>query len=134
MTINSQALTNSLLTVFSKLGFETSQASSFLVAKNEDGLDVIASFNDNQILMFSPICRVNEVIDENKVNREAMRVNNMIPLSNITIAQYANEEYYVMSGALAISSTMHDLETEILTLASNTMDVCETFANEYLKN
>jgi len=84
---------------------------------NDNTLPVILVVSDTQITLVCNLFRINEVRAENKLELlEAMHRKNL-PLNLSSFSQ--SGEYHIIFGALSIDSSIHQIETEILTLIYN---------------
>lgn len=100
-----------------------------LVSDWED-MPVYVTITDSQILCVTYLCKKTE-IDEAKLaelNELLLELNVAVPLSSFSIV----EDYYVIFGALATTSSDEDICKELVTLAANAYDALEAI-EPYLK-
>ena len=95
-----------------------------------DALPIYMTVTDNQILCITYLCRKDEIKDEslNELNQLLLELNVAVPLSAFSIV----DDYYVIFGALATSSSNEDICKELITLAANSYDALEAIET-YLK-
>lgn len=94
-----------------------------------DELPIFLTFTPNQIICLSYLFRTDEVNDTktHEMNRAMLELNPIVPLSSFGLV----EGYYVLFGALAVTSETDDICKELVTLASNACDVLQVL-EEYL--
>lgn len=100
-----------------------------LVSEWED-LPVYITITDTQILCVTYLCKKDEIQESRtaELNELLLELNVAVPLSAFSIV----EDYYVIFGALATSSSDEDIFKELVTLAANAYDALEAI-EEYLK-
>ena len=99
-----------------------------LVSDWED-MPIYVTVTDTQILCVAYLCKRDEIKDARKAefNELLLELNVAVPLSAFSIV----EDYYVIFGALATSSSDDDMYKELVTLAANAYDAMEA-VEEYL--
>lgn len=85
-----------------------------------------------QIIVESVLWPVSEVVDIAKFNDAVLRTHKYFPLSTISLAKRADDDYYLMFGSLSAQSSLDDIVQEIEVLASNVIQATEAY-EEYLK-
>lgn len=100
-----------------------------LVSEWED-LPVYMTVTDTQILCITYLCRKEEIKEDQVagLNELLLELNVSVPLSSFSIV----DDYYVIFGALATSSSHEDICKELVTLAPNAYDALEAIET-YLK-
>lgn len=100
-----------------------------LVSDWED-LPIYMTVTDTQILCITYLCRRDEIRDDqvSSLNELLLELNVSVPLSSFSIV----DDYYVIFGALATSSSNEDICKELVTLAPNAYDALEAIET-YLK-
>ena len=100
-----------------------------LVSDWED-LPVYMTVTDTQILCITYLCRKEEIQEDQiaSLNALLLELNVSVPLSSFSIV----DDYYVIFGALATSSSDADICKELVTLAPNAYDALEAIET-YLK-
>ncbi len=100
-----------------------------LVSEWED-MPVYMTVTDTQILCITYLCRKEEIREDqiSSLNELLLELNVSVPLSSFSIV----DEYYVIFGALATSSSNEDICKELVTLAPNAYDALEAIET-YLK-
>lgn len=86
----------------------------------------------DQIIVESVLWPVSDVVDKAKFNEAVLRTHKYFPLSTISLAKRAEEDYYLMFGSLSSYSSLEEVLTEIEVLASNVIQATEAY-EEYLK-
>lgn len=126
-----------------KLGEETFEGHSFnclpiqgerevlqvLVSDWED-MPIYITITDTQILCIGYLCKKDEILDNKKaeLNELLLELNVAMPLSAFSLV----DDYYVIFGALATTSSDEDIYKELITLAANAYDAIEAIES-YLK-
>jgi len=85
----------------------------------------------DQIIVESVLWPVSKVVDIAKFNDVVLRTHKYFPLSTISLAKRAEEDYYIMFGALSSYSSLEDILQEIEVLASNVIQATEAY-EDYL--
>lgn len=100
-----------------------------LVSGWED-MPIYMTVTDTQILCITYLCRKEEIRQDElaKLNELLLELNVSVPLSSFSIV----DDYYVIFGALATSSSNEDICKELTTLAPNAYDALEAIET-YLK-
>lgn len=95
-----------------------------------DALPIYMTITENQILCISYLCRKDEINPDQlgELNQLLLELNVAVPLSAFSIV----DNYYVIFGALATSSSNDDICKELITLAANSYDALEAIET-YLK-
>ncbi len=86
----------------------------------------------DQIIVESVLWPASDVVDKAKFNEAVLRTHKYFPLSTISLAKRANEDYYLMFGSLSSFSSLDEVIQEIEVLANNVIQATEAYA-EYLK-
>lgn len=88
-----------------------------------DAMPIYMTITDTQMLCITYLCRRDEIrpdrIDE--LNRSMLEMNVAMPLSSFALV----EDYYLIFGALATTSSVDDICRELVTLAANAYDALE---------
>lgn len=86
-------------------------------------LPIYLTITENQILCITYLCHQDEIIADKRgdLNRQLLELNVAVPLSAFALI----EDYYVIFGALATSSSHADICKELVTLAGNSSDALE---------
>lgn len=100
-----------------------------LVSEWED-LPIYMTVTDTQILCITYLCRKDEIKEDQlaSLNELLLELNVSVPLSSFSLV----EDYYVIFGALATSSSDTEICKELVTLAPNAYDALEAIET-YLK-
>lgn len=100
-----------------------------LVSEWED-MPIYVTVTDTQILCISYLCRKDEIQPDKlaDLNELLLELNVSVPLSSFSIV----DDYYVIFGALATTSSDADICKELVTLAPNAYDALEAI-EAYLK-
>lgn len=100
-----------------------------LVSEWED-MPIYMTVTDTQILCITYLCRKEEIREDqvSSLNELLLELNVSVPLSSFSIV----DDYYVIFGALATSSSNEDICKELVTLAPNAYDALEAIET-YLK-
>lgn len=95
-----------------------------------DTMPIYMTITDNQILCITYLCRKSEIKVEliHELNQLLLELNVAVPLSAFSIV----DDYYVIFGALATTSSDQDICKELVTLAANSYDALEAI-EAYLK-
>ena len=95
-----------------------------------DELPIYMTITDTQMLCITYLCHRDEIHPDRvaDLNRSMLEMNVAMPLSSFAII----EDYYVVFGALATSSSINDIGKELVTLAANSYDALEAI-EEFLK-
>jgi uncharacterized protein YjfI (DUF2170 family) len=101
-----------------------------VTVEGREELPIFVSVTDDQILCISYLWGEDEVLETKRVDMlEAMlEMNIPMPLSSFAKV----EDKYVVFGALSITSSMSDVEHELIVLSDNAIDVIDDMS-EYLK-
>lgn len=106
---------------------------SLLIIMREFGdLPVFLSVVGEQIIVESILWPVDSVKDPQGFNEEVLRAHKFFPLSTIGIERLADNDFYIMFGALSAESTLSNVTFEIEMLADNVIKATEAFES-YLK-
>lgn len=100
-----------------------------VIVSELDAMPIFVTITDTQILCITYLCKQVEIQAERlaELNRTMLELNVAMPLSSFAIV----EDYYVVFGAMATSSSFHDVCRELITLASNACDALEAI-EDYL--
>ena len=91
-------------------------------------LPVFMTVSGDQIVVESILWPANDVDEQAAFNSTILRTQQYYPMSSICLAKRAEEDYYLMTGSLSASSSIHDIILEIETLANNVIRVTEAYA------
>ncbi|MCG8312797.1 MAG: YjfI family protein [Pseudomonadales bacterium] len=93
-----------------------------LVSEWED-MPIYVTVTDTQILCISYLCRKDEIQPDKMadLNELLLELNVSVPLSSFSLV----DDYYVIFGALATTSSDADICKELVTLAPNAYDALE---------
>jgi uncharacterized protein YjfI (DUF2170 family) len=88
-----------------------------------EALPIYLTVTENQILCITYLCKQEEIQTEQQaeLNRKLLGLNVAVPLSSFALV----DDYYVIFGALATSSSDEDICRELVTLAANASDALE---------
>lgn len=103
-----------------------------IVIHDYGDLPQFLSVAGDQIIVESVLWPISEVVDIAKFNDVILRTHKYFPLSTISLAKRAEEDYYLMFGSLSSYSSLEDIVQEIEVLASNVIQATEAYS-EYLK-
>jgi len=107
---------------------------SVRVVMHEFGdLPIYMTVSGDQIVSESVLWLASDVVNQAKFNETVLRMHKYIPLSNICLAQRANDDYYLMFGSLSATSSLDDIIHEIEVLATNVIHTTEAFSS-FLKS
>lgn len=108
---------------FNCLPIKGSQQVLQVLVSELDEVPIYMTMTDTQILCIAYLCRTHEVRTDkqSELHRSMLEMNVAMPLSSFAII----EDYYVVFGALAPSSSQHDICRELVTLAANAHDALE---------
>ncbi|UYZ83739.1 YjfI family protein [Entomomonas sp. E2T0] len=95
-------------------------------------LPVFISVVGEQIIVESILWPTDAVKDVNTFNEEVLRTHKFFPLSTIGIEKLAENDFYIMFGALSSESSLSNIMFEIEILSDNVIKATEAFEN-YLK-
>lgn len=97
-----------------------------IATMNEYGdLPIVVTVSDQQMLMQSVLFPVSAIQDPVKLNEEFLRTHKYLPLSTVAIERINNQDQYVLFGALSASSTLENVMLEMMTLATNVLNVAD---------
>ena len=108
---------------FNCLPIKGSQQVLQVLVSELDELPIYVTITDTQMLCITYLCHKNEVRDDKRadLNTAMLEMNVAMPLSSFAIV----EDYYVVFGALATTSSLNDICKELITLAANAYDALE---------
>lgn len=88
-----------------------------------DEMPIYVTVTDTQMLCITYLCRRDEIRTDKRdeLNRSMLEMNVAVPLSSFALI----EDYYVIFGALATTSSINDICRELVTLAANAYDALE---------
>lgn len=95
-------------------------------------LPVFISVVGEQIIVESILWPTDAVKDVNAFNEEVLRTHKFFPLSTIGIEKLAENDFYIMFGALSSESSLSNVMFEIEILSDNVIKATEAF-EDYLK-
>lgn len=95
-------------------------------------LPVFISVVGEQIIVESILWPTEAVKDVSTFNEEILRTHKFFPLSTIGIEKLAENDFYIMFGALSSESSLSNVMFEIEMLSDNVIKATEAFEN-YLK-
>ncbi len=95
-------------------------------------LPVFVSVVGEQIIVESILWPTESVKDINQFNEEVLRTHKFFPLSTIGIERLAENDFYIMFGALSSESSLSNVMFEIEILADNVIKATEAF-EDYIK-
>lgn len=95
-------------------------------------LPVFVSVVGEQIIVESILWPTDAVKDINQFNDEVLRTHKFFPLSTIGIERLAENDFYIMFGALSSESSLSNVMFEIEMLADNVIKATEAF-EDYIK-
>lgn len=95
-------------------------------------LPVFISVVGEQIIVESILWPTDAVKDINAFNEEVLRTHKFFPLSTIGIEKLAENDFYIMFGALSSESSLSNVMFEIEILSDNVIKATEAF-EDYLK-
>ena len=100
-----------------------------VIVSELDAMPIFVTITDTQILCITYLCKQAEVQPDRtaELNKNMLELKVAMPLSSFAIV----EDYYVVFGAMATSSSFDDVCKELITLASNAYDALEAI-EEYL--
>ncbi|HHO9725600.1 TPA: DUF2170 family protein [Escherichia coli] len=99
---------------------------ALIMKMNDYGdLQINIIFTSRQIIIEAFICPVSCIKNREEFNLFLLRNQKLMPLSSVGISSIQHEEYYVVFGALSLSSSLSDIMLEITTLIDNAMDLAE---------
>jgi len=100
-----------------------------VIVSEVDAMPIFVTITDTQILCITYLCKQNEIQAERMadLNKTMLELNVAMPLSSFAIV----EDYYVVFGAMATSSSFDDICRELVTLAANACDALEAI-EDYL--
>lgn len=100
-----------------------------LVSEWED-MPIYVTVTDTQILCITYLCRKDEINPDQvaNLNELLLELNVSVPLSSFSLV----DDYYVIFGAMATTSSDEDVCKELVTLAPNAYDALEAIES-YLK-
>jgi len=101
------------------------------VSMREHGdLLIQLAVSGDQIFVSAPLCFASQVKDRARFNEACLRLNPISPLSNIGLQAIDGDDVYIVFGELSARSPLANVIEEILTLADNTLDAAQAFAND----
>lgn len=108
---------------FNCLPIKGSQQVLQVLVSELDELPIYMTITDTQMLCITYLCHKNEVRNDKRadLNAAMLEMNVAMPLSSFAII----EDYYVVFGALATTSTLQHICKELVTLAANAYDALE---------
>jgi len=108
---------------FNCLPIKGSQQVLQVLVSELDEMPIYVTVTDTQMLCITYLCHKQEVRDDKRaeLNNAMLEMNVAMPLSSFAIV----EDYYVVFGALATTSSTHDICKELVTLAANAYDALE---------
>jgi len=98
-----------------------------LVMHEFGDLPIFMSVVGEQIIVESILWPVEIVKDTVAFNGEVLRTHKLFPLSTIGIERLANNDFYIMFGALSSESSLSNVMFEIEMLADNVIKATEAF-------
>lgn len=100
-----------------------------IIVSELDAMPIFVTITDTQILCITYLCKQAEIQEHRlaDLNQTMLELNVAMPLSSFAIV----EDYYVVFGAMATSSSLDDICKELITLASNAYDALEAI-EDYL--
>lgn len=106
---------------------------SMVIIMHEFGdLPIFLSVVGEQIIVESILWPIDSVQNPQAFNEEILRAHKFFPLSTIGIERLAENDFYIMFGALSAESTLSNVTFEIEMLADNVIKATEAFES-YLK-
>lgn len=93
-------------------------------------LPIFISVVGEQIIVESILWPVELVKDTTFFNEEVLRTHKLFPLSTIGIERLANNDFYIMFGALSSESSLSNIMFEIEMLADNVIKATEAFEHQ----
>lgn len=88
-------------------------------------LPLVITVSEEQMMIESVLFPVSVVKDKHALNEEFLRTHQYLPLSAVAIQNIRGSEHYILFGALSASSTLENIQLEIITLADNVLSVAE---------
>lgn len=98
-----------------------------ITMKEYGDLPVFMNVAGDQIIAECVLWLASDVADQTAFNDTILRTQTLYPLSTICLGKRAEEDYYLMVGALSSSSDIQDIILEIETLANNVIHVTEAY-------
>ncbi|WP_022973276.1 YjfI family protein [Xanthomonas maliensis] len=89
-------------------------------------MQIQVAASGSQIFVSTLLVMGDHVKDRAAFNDACMRLNPLNPLSNLGLVQMDGKDAYIVFGELAASSTLDQIDEEIHTLATNTLDAAES--------
>lgn len=111
---------------------EGTDPSLHIIMHDFGDLPIFLSVVGEQILVESILWPVESVKHIQTFNEEVLRAHKFFPLSTIGIEKLAENDFYIMHGALSAESTLSNVIFEIEMLADNVIKATEAFES-YLK-
>lgn len=111
---------------------EGTDPSLHIVMHDFGDLPIFLSVVGEQIIVESILWSVSAVKNQQAFNEEVLRAHKFFPLSTVGIERLADDDFYIMFGALSAESTLSNVIFEIEMLADNVIKATEAFES-YLK-
>lgn len=97
-----------------------------LTRKDEGDLEIFIVASNSQVLVSTPLIALSQIGDVAGWNERLMRMNKMMPLSTVGIADTANGPVYEIYGALSSMSHPDQVIEEIEALTDNALEISAT--------
>ncbi|AZS49945.1 DUF2170 family protein [Entomomonas moraniae] len=111
---------------------EGTDPSLHIIMHDVGDLPIFLSVVGEQIIVESILWPVDSVRNPQVFNEEILRAHKFFPLSTVGIERLAENDFYIMFGALSAESTLSNVTFEIEMLADNVIKATEAFES-YLK-
>ncbi|HYG06198.1 MAG TPA: YjfI family protein [Stenotrophomonas sp.] len=97
-----------------------------LTLREHGDMQVQVAASGGQVFVSTVLVEAARVRDRAAFNDACLRLNPLNPLSNLGLVQIEGNDAYIVFGELSASSTVEQIDEEILTLAANTLDAAES--------
>ena len=97
-----------------------------LTLRDHGDMQIQVAASGGQVFVSTVLVEAARVRDRAAFNDACLRLNPLNPLSNLGLVQIEGSDAYIVFGELSASSTVEQIDEEILTLAANTLDAAES--------
>lgn len=117
-----------------QVDFEKQNNTLLLTFKQYGDLPVIIAVSDTQILVESVLVERDEFETPSEIDLMLLKAHKYIPLSTIAVESISGRDFYVLFGALSISSAPQIIAEELIALVKNTMNTIDALEPYYRFN